>query len=135
MTLKKTILGFVVVLVLSAVTNFLIHAILLQGVYQQSAALMRSPADGQSHAPFLLVGFFFFSVAFVRLYPQTTAGGAWMAQGLRYGVTVWLIATVSRYFIYYAIQPWPFSTVLLQLAYELVAMLLMGEALAFVASR
>lgn len=135
MTSKKTILAFVVILVLTAVANFLIHAILLQGVYQQSAALMRNPEDGQAHAPFLLVGFFFFAVAFVWLYPRTPAGGAWMVHGLRYGIAVWFIATVSRYSIYYAIQPWPFSTVLLQLAYELVATLLMGEVLAFVASR
>jgi hypothetical protein len=135
MTLKKTILAFVVIFVLTAATNFLIHAILLQSAYEQSAGLIRSPEDGQKHMPFLLVAFFFFAVAFVWLYPRTSPGGAWTMQGLRYGIAVWLIATVSRYFIYYAIQPWPFSTVLLQLAYEFVATVLMGEALAFVASR
>lgn len=135
MTFKKSILAFVLIFVLTAAANFLIHAILLQGVYRQSAALMRNPGDGGAHAPFLLVGFFFFAVAFVWLYPRTSAGGAWMMQGLRYGIAFWFVATVSRYFIYYAIQPWPFSTVLLQLAYELVATLLMGEVLAFVASR
>lgn len=135
MTWKKTSVAFVVIFVLTALTNFLIHAILLQGVYQQSAALMRNPEDGQAHALFLLVAFFFFAVGFVWLYPRPSSDGGWMMHGLRYGIAVWLIATVSRYFIYYAIQPWPFSTVLLQLAYELVATLLMGEALAFVARR
>jgi hypothetical protein len=133
MTLKKTILAFVVIFVLTAVTNFLIHGILLQGVYHQTTNLLRGPQDGRAHAIFLLIGFFFFAVAFVWLYPRTRADGAWMMQGLRYGVAVWFIATVSRYLIYYAIQPWPFSTVLLQLGYELVAVLLMAEALAFVA--
>jgi Protein of unknown function (DUF1761) len=135
MTWKRTSLAFVLIFVLTAVTNFLIHGMLLQGVYQQSAGLMREPQDGQSHAPFLLVAFFVFSIAFVWLYPQSTSSGSWMMHGLRYGVAVWLIATVSRYFIYYAIQPWPFSTVLLQLGYELVATLLLGVVLAFVASR
>jgi hypothetical protein len=46
-----------------------------------------------------------------------------------------MMVTVSRYFIYYAIQPWPFSTVLLQLTYELVATLLLAEVLAFVAKK
>lgn len=64
MTMKKKILAFVVVLVLTTLTNFLIHVVLLQGVYQQNANLMRPPQD-QSHAHFLLVGFFFFAVAFV----------------------------------------------------------------------
>jgi len=133
MTLKKTILAFVLIFVLTTLTNFLIHGILLQGPYQQNANLLRGPEDGQAHALFLLIGFFFFAVAFVWLYPRITAGDGWMMQGLRYGIAVWFIATVSRYLIYYAIQPWPFSTVLLQLGYELMATLLMAEALAFVA--
>lgn len=133
MTLKKTFLAFLMIFVLTAATNFLIHAILLQGVYQQSANLLRGPQDGQAHALFLLIGFFFFAVAFVWLYPRSSSGGGWMMQGLRYGIAVWFMATVSRYLIYYAIQPWPFNTVLLQLGYEFVATLLMAEALAFVA--
>lgn len=133
MTWNRTFVAFVLVFVLTATTNFLIHAILLQGVYQQSAGLMRSPQDGAAHAPFLMVAFFSFSLAFVWLYPPSRAGASWMMQGLRYGVAVWMIVTVSRYFIYYAIQPWPFTTVLLQLASELVATLLLGEVLAFVA--
>lgn len=135
MTTKKKILAFVTILVLTTLANFLIHAVLLQGVYQQNANLMRSPQDGQTHAPFLLVGFLFFAVAFVWLYPHTGTGGAWLMQGFRYGVAIWLLAAVSRYFIYYAIQPWPINTVVLQIAYELVMMLVLGEALAFVASR
>jgi len=54
-------------------------------------------------------------------------------KGLRYGVALWVIVTISRYLIHYAIQPWPFSSVLLHLAFELVATLLLGEVLDFVA--
>ena len=54
-------------------------------------------------------------------------------KGLRYGVALWVIVTISRYLIHYAIQPWPLSSVLLRLAYELVATLLLGEVLDFVA--
>jgi hypothetical protein len=135
MSWKKTVVAFVLILILTAVSNFLIHAILLQGVYQRSASLMRSPQDGATHAPFLMVAFFFLSVAFVWLYPTTSTESSWVAQGLRYGVAVWMMVTVSRYFIYYAIQPWPFSTILLQLTFELVATLLLAEVLAFVAKK
>jgi hypothetical protein len=75
MTMKKTVLVFALIFVLTAAANFVIHGILLQGVYQQSSALFRTPADGQAHALFLLVGFFFFAAAFVRLYPRNSAGG------------------------------------------------------------
>jgi hypothetical protein len=135
MTLKKTILVFALIFVLTAVANFVIHGLLLQGVYQQSAALLRNPADGPAHAPFLLVGFFFFAAGFVWLYPRTSVGGFWVMQGFRYAIAVWLMATVSRYLIYYAIQPWPISTAVLQIVYELGATLMMAEVLAFVESR
>lgn len=65
MTWKKTIVAFVLVFVLTSLANFLIHAILLSGVYQQNSSLMRGPQDSQAHAPFLFVSFFLFSVAFV----------------------------------------------------------------------
>ena len=135
MTWKKTIVAFVIIFVLTSAANFLIHAVLLAGVYQQNSNLMRNLPDSSAHAPFLMVSFFFFALAFVWLYTRAATAGEWPMHGLRYGVAVWLLVSVSRYFIYYAIQPWPFNTVLLQLGYELVMMLLLGEVLAFVASR
>ena len=52
--------------------------------------------------------------------------------GIRYSLAVWLIATVSRYSIYYAIQPWPSSTVWMQIGYELVLTLILGAVIRFI---
>jgi hypothetical protein len=110
-TMKKFLAAFGIVFVLSALLNFVIHGVLLKPLYQQSARLMRGEADAGVHAMFLMVGFFFFSLGFVWIYARGVESKPWVGQGIRYAIAVWLIAAVSRYAIYYAIQPWPAQVV------------------------
>jgi len=91
---------------------------------------LRAPQDGAAHMPFLLLGFVFFTLAFVWIYVQGVEAKGWLGQGLRYGLAVWLIATVSRYLIYYAIQPWSATVVAAQIGLELVATLVVSIVLA-----
>ncbi|MEP6642851.1 MAG: hypothetical protein ABJA69_00030 [Acidobacteriaceae bacterium] len=129
--MKKFLLAFVTVFVLTAGLNFVVHGVLLKSLYQQSPQLGRAPDDAASYAPFLMVGFFFFTLGFVWIYARGIEAKPWIGQGLRYGLAVWLIAAVSRYFIYYAIQPWPLQVVVVQIAYELGMLLLLGVAVAW----
>ncbi len=128
--MKNFLLAFVAVLVLTAGLSFVIHGLLLNPLYQQTPQLGRTPDDAASHSMFLMVGFFFFSLGFVWIYARGIEAKPWVGQGLRYGIAMWLIAAVSRYFIYYAIQPWSMRVVLLQIGYELVMMLLLGLTVA-----
>lgn len=128
--MKRAILAFVVSLVVYTMSNFVIHAVILQPFYQRTPQLLRPPQDGAAHTPFLLLGFVFFTLAFVWIYAQGVEAKGWLGQGLRYGLAVWLIATVSRYLIYYAIQPWPATVVAAQIGLELIATLLVSVILA-----
>jgi hypothetical protein len=131
-TMKKFLAAFGIVFVASTLLNFVIHGVLLKPLYQQSSQLMRDELDANSHAMFLMVGFFFFSLGFVWMYARGVEDKPWVGQGLRYGLAIWLIASVSRYSIYYAIQPWPAHVVLQQIGYELVLTLLLGLGVAVV---
>src|ERR1700733_12955657 len=104
--MKRAALAFVVCLVIYTMANFVIHAVILQPLYQQTPQLLRAPQDGAAHMPFLLIGFVIFTLAFVWIFGRGIEAKGWLGQGLRYGVAIWLIATVSRYLIYFAIQPW-----------------------------
>lgn len=128
--MKRIVLAFVVSLVIYTMSNFVIHAVVLQPLYQQTPQLLRSPQDGATHMPFLLVGFVVFTLAFVWIYGRGVEAKGWLGQGLRYGLAIWLIASVSRYLIYYAIQPWSATVVAAQIGLELVATLLVSVALA-----
>jgi len=132
MSMKKLILANVVVLVLSAVGNFMIHGMLLREAYGKFPNLLRTLNDSNDHAMFLMVGFLFFTLGFVWIYAQLKQSGSWMMDGLKYAIAVWLIASVSRYAIYYAIQPWSSEVVWMQIGYELVFTLILGAALGFI---
>src|SRR5271167_1848804 len=131
MSIKKQGIAFVVLFFLTAIGNFVIHGVLLRPSYMQVKEMMRSEQDGNAHAMFLMVGFFFFCLGMVWIYARMKHTGSWLGDGIRYSLAVWLIATVSRYSIYYAIQPWPSSTVWMQIGYELVLTLLLGAAIGF----
>jgi hypothetical protein len=130
--MRKYLAASALVFVVTSLLNFVVHGVLLKPFYQQTPQLMRAEADANSHAMFLMVGFFFFTLGFVWIYARGVESKPWAGQGLRFGFAVWLIASVSRYFIYYAIQPWPMRVVELQMAYELIVSLILGVTVAFV---
>jgi hypothetical protein len=130
MNVKRMAIAFVAVFVFVSLANFVIHGVLLQPHYAQTPQLMRTPADGQAHAPFLMLAFFFFSLAFVWIYVQGVNARPWLGQGIRYGLAVWVLTSVSEYIVYYAIQPWPTHVVCMQIAYELVMNVVAGMLVA-----
>jgi hypothetical protein len=124
--MKKMGLTVLVVFVVFTVLNFVIHGVLLQPLYQQTPQLLRAAQDAQQHTLFMLLGFLVFSIAFVWIYARGLEAKSWLGQGLRYGLAMWLVASVSRYLIYFAIQPWPGTVLALQITLELIMMLLVG---------
>ena len=124
--MKKMGLTIIVVFLVFTVLNFVVHGVLLAPVYQQTPHLLRAEQDANQHMLFMLLGFLVFSVAFVWIYARGLEAKPWLGQGLRYGLAVWLIASVSRYLIYFAIQPWSGAVVALQIGLELIMMILLG---------
>jgi hypothetical protein len=128
--MKKMGLTIIVVFLVFTALSFVIHGVLLQPLYQQTPQLLRAEQDAQQHMIFMLLGFLVFSVAFVWIYGRGLEVKPWLGQGLRYGLAMWLIASVSRYLIYFAIQPWSGAVVALQIGLELIMMLLLGITVA-----
>jgi hypothetical protein len=128
--MKKMGLTVIVVFLVCTVLNFVVHGILLASSYQQMPQLVRAEQDAQSHMLYMLLGFLVFSAAFVWIYARGLEAKPWLGQGLRYGLAIWLIASVSRYLIYFAVQPWSGSVVTLQIGLELIMMLLLGITVA-----
>jgi len=133
MNWKRFLVAFVVVLVVTAAANFVIHGSLLHEDYARYPNLLRPEADANAHAPFLLLAFAAFALGFTLIW------GLWMPPysspvraGVFYGAVVWLIASVSRYFVYYAVQPWGMEVIRRQIGYELVWLVVTGAVLGLV---
>jgi len=130
MNWKSFALAFVVVLVLNAVSSFLIHAMLLRGDYAKFPNLLRTQDDANAHFPYMLLNFLVFSLALVWMYAHGVEAKPWLGQGLRFGLAVWGLTSLPWYLTYYAVQPWPGSVVVKQIGYELVQKVLLGLAAA-----
>jgi len=130
MNWKKFVITFVVVLVVTTMGSFVIHAMLLQPDYQQNQHLLRTEEDAAAYFPYMILNFFAFSLAFTWIYAQGVEDKPWLGQGIRFGLAVWLLKSVSGFLTYYAVQPWPAETVLRQIGFELPWMLVLGLAAA-----
>ena len=130
MNWKKFVITFVVVLLVTTMGSFVIHAMLLQPDYQQNQALLRTEEDAAAYFPYMILNFFAFSLAFTWIYAQGVEDKPWLGQGIRFGLAVWLLNSVSGFLTYYAVQPWPGITVARQIGFELPWMLVLGLAAA-----
>jgi hypothetical protein len=101
------IAGWLVYLVVS----FLVHNVLLAGVYAEHAAVMRAQAEQMGILPIglgvALIGFFAFAYAYAKGYE----GGNGVQEGLRFGVLVGIL--ICCFSIVFEYMAWPMSPRLL----------------------
>lgn len=113
--------------------GFVGHQLLLGHDYVSIEPIMRSKQEMTAHMPFALINALIFSAAFVWMYSRATRPGPWLGQGVLFGIAVWAISTVPLYLTNYTIEPWPGTFVAKILAWELVAMVLLGLVIAALA--
>jgi hypothetical protein len=92
------------------VTDFLIHGVLLKGMYANSAYLWRPEMVMKSYMGFMFFGQLVIAAAFTWIFSHGYKGKGWQ-EGVRYGVAVGAMAGGTNV-IMYAVQPFPFSLVM-----------------------
>jgi len=126
MTTTKFLLRTLAVAIAMFALGFVGHQLLLGHDYVAIEPIMRSKQDLQAHMPFALISCFCFSAALVWMYSQGRNSKSWLGQGMRFGAAVWAIASLPLYLTNYVIEPWPGAFVAKILAWEFVAMLVLG---------
>ena len=66
------------------------------------------------------------SGAFVWIYARGIEPKPWLAQGVRFGIAVALLTTVPTYLIYFIVQPMPGDTVVKQIVFDSLLMIVLG---------
>jgi hypothetical protein len=132
-TVSTTLVAFLV----WQVMGILVHGFILAGDYQPyEGTLLRAIADGQPppwQMLFLPVAHLAFTSALVWVYARLRLDGSAIARGLALGVVGWMIGQVPLWLIWYAQQPWPGVLVMKQLGLELLASIVVGLAIAYMA--
>jgi hypothetical protein len=129
----RFLLSVVVLFVLSMALGLVVHGILLGPEYQKlTPNLFRAEADGQAHFGPMLLAHVFIAIGFTWVYRAGRTDRPWLGQGVRFGIAIAVLTTIPTYLIYYAVQPMPFDLVVKQIAFDAVAMIVMGIAAAAV---
>jgi len=132
---KRFFVAWLVLFVCWMAGSFVVHGVLLHADYSALRGLFRSPEDAQVFFPLMVVAHVFLSGALVWIYSRGVEPRPWLGQGLRFGIAVALLTVIPTYIIYYVVQPMPGGTVVKQLVFDGLLVVLLGAVVAFVYRR
>jgi hypothetical protein len=128
---KRLLLAWLVVFIAWFIGSFIVHGVLLHADYAQLSSLFRKEAEAQNFLPLMLLAHVIMSGAFVWIYARGVEARPWLGQGIRYGVAIVLLTTLPFYLIYYVVQPMPGATVVKQIVFDGILVLILGAIVAF----
>lgn len=111
--------------------SFVVHGVLLQADYKALPNLFRSESDSQKYFPLMILAHVMMAGALSWIYSRGIESGPWLTQGLRFGAAVALLMCIPWYTIYYVVQPMPEATVVKQILFDGLLVLLLGVVAAF----
>jgi len=133
---KKFFITWLIMFVCWMVGSFLVHGLALHDDYSALVPrLFRSPEDAQVFFPLMIVAHIFLSGALVWIYSRGVEVKPWLAQGVRFGIAVAFLTVIPTYIIYYVVQPMPGATVVKQLIFDGILMVILGVIVAFLYRR
>ena len=125
-------ISVVAMFVVSMALGFLVHGTLLMNDYARLPSLMRPMDSQQEMFPYMLLAHVFLAVGFTWIYLKGREAKPWLAQGVRFGISVAVLTTIPTYLIYFAVMPFPSDLVAQQIVFDTIGMVLMGIVIAWI---
>lgn len=124
---KKFIIAWVVIFIAWFLGSFVVHGVLLNADYMRLAGtLFRTPADSQHYFALMILAHVMLSGAFAWIYARGVEAKPWIGQGVRFGIAVAFLTTIPTYLIYFVVQPMPAETVVKQIVFDTILMVILG---------
>lgn len=128
---NKFLISWAVVFVVWLAGSFAIHGAWLGELYARLPNLYRTESDTQQLFHLMLIAHVIMAGAFVWIYQRGAEDKPWIAQGVRFGVAIALLAIVPTYIIYYVVQPMPGNLAIQQIIGDGILVLILGVIVAF----
>jgi len=128
---KKFIISTVVVFIVWMVGSMLVHGMWLGETYAAMTNLFRAEEAQMETFHVMIIAHVIMAAAFVWIYLRGREDGPWLAQGMRYGLAIALLAPIPTYMIYYAVQPLPGDMVIKQIIGDGLLVVVLGVLTAF----
>lgn len=123
---RKFVIAWIVIFVAWFLGSFVVHGVLLNADYMRLGTLFRAPADSQRYFPLMILAHVMLSGAFAWIYARGVEPKPWLGQGVRFGIAVAFLTTIPTYLIYFVVQPMPAGTVVKQIVFDSVLMVILG---------
>ena len=123
---RKFFIAWIVIFVAWFLGSFIVHGVLLSADYARLTGLFRTPADSQQYFPLMILAHVTLAGAFTWIYARGVEPKPWLGQGVRFGIAVAFLTTVPTYLIYFVVQPMPVGTVVKQIVFDGVLMVILG---------
>ncbi|HEX4618609.1 MAG TPA: hypothetical protein VH135_02705 [Steroidobacteraceae bacterium] len=123
---KKFIVTWVVIFIAWFLGSFVVHGVLLNADYMRLGTLFRTPADSQHYFPLMILAHVMLAGAFAWIYARGVEAKPWLGQGVRFGIAVAFLTTIPTYLIYFVVQPMAADTVVKQIVFDSVLMVILG---------
>lgn len=94
MSARKIVGAMVAAFLVLVATNWVVHGLLLRSSYQAIALTFRPFLAIRARMWIMLAGQALFSIAFVYVYIRGLERKPWLAQGVRYGVVIWVMTVI-----------------------------------------
>ena len=128
---KRFLIAWLVLFIAWFLGSFVVHDVLLHADYAAMPNLMRPQAEMQSYFAYMILAHVIISGAFVWIYARGVEAKPWFGQGIRYGIAIVCLVTIPLYLIYYIVQPIPGATVVKQIIFDGILVLVLGAIVAF----
>jgi hypothetical protein len=112
LNLKQWIMATVASFVVMAVLNYIVHAVLLTGWYQEYPNYWRTQADMMSRMHWMYVGYLLFSALFSYIYTKGYEGKQGLGEGMRYGALIGAIVGFPKMFADHVMFPYQGKVIL-----------------------
>jgi hypothetical protein len=123
---RKFVIAWIVIFVAWFLGSFVVHGVLLNADYMRLGMMFRAPADSQRYFPLMILAHVMLAGAFAWIYARGVEPKPWLGQGVRFGIAVAFLTTIPTYLIYFVVQPMPLETVVKQIVFDGVLMVILG---------
>ena len=128
---KKVWIGFIAVFIGMAVTDYLIHGVILTSTYQSEPLKSLWRPDMMSKMWIFYVNYLIMSFFFTLIFSKGYEGKG-MPEGVRYGLYVGLLMATPMAYASYVTYPIPYSLALQWFIYGIIQYLILGIVVAAV---
>lgn len=128
---KKFFIGWLVIFIVWMAGSFVVHGLLLRQDYLGLPHLFRADEDAAPYFYLMVIAHVLMSGAFVWIYARGVEIKDWLAQGLRYGAAVALLAVIPIYMIYFVVQPTPSNLAIKQSIFDTALVLVLGAIVSY----